>query len=101
MSLLACCLWWFVLGALAGWLLSWLVNRLIGRTGVREIPAQAPPAPVVAAATRRRASTTSSSSKASARRSQSSCAATGYPPAWSGNVLPPGRSKCRGSPDLG
>ena len=51
MSLLACCLWWFVLGALAGWLLSWLVNRLIGRTGVQEIPAQGPPAPVATAAT--------------------------------------------------
>ncbi len=51
MSLLACCLWWFVLGALAGWLLSWLVNRLVGRTGVQEMPAPAPPAPVVSAAT--------------------------------------------------
>jgi uncharacterized membrane protein YeaQ/YmgE (transglycosylase-associated protein family) len=27
MSLFTCCLWWFVLGALAGWLLSWLLNR--------------------------------------------------------------------------
>ena len=44
MSLLACCLWWFVLGALAGWLLSWLVNRLVGRTGGQEISAP-PPAP--------------------------------------------------------
>ena len=51
MSLLACCLWWFVLGALAGWLLSWLVNRLVGRTGVREISAP-PPAPAAAAASR-------------------------------------------------
>jgi predicted flap endonuclease-1-like 5' DNA nuclease len=51
MSLLACCLWWFVLGALAGWLLSWLLNRLVGRTAVHEIPAPASPAPVVAAAT--------------------------------------------------
>jgi predicted flap endonuclease-1-like 5' DNA nuclease len=51
MSLLACCLWWFVLGALAGWLLSWLVNRLVGRTGVQEISAPSP-APVVAAASR-------------------------------------------------
>ena len=42
MSLLACCLWWFVLGALAGWLLSWLVNRLVGRTGVQEISAPLP-----------------------------------------------------------
>ena len=33
MSLLTCCFWWFVLGALVGWLLSWLVNRLFGRTG--------------------------------------------------------------------
>ncbi len=50
MSLLACCVWWFVLGALAGWLLSWLVNRLVGRTEVQEIRAPAAPAPVVAAA---------------------------------------------------
>ena len=51
MSLLTCCLWWFLLGALAGWLLSWLLNRLVGRTEVQEVPAPAPPAPVVAAAT--------------------------------------------------
>ena len=42
MSLFTCCLWWFVLGALAGWLLSWLFNRLIGRTEVQEISAPAP-----------------------------------------------------------
>lgn len=31
MSLLACCIWWFVAGALVGWLLSWLLNRALGR----------------------------------------------------------------------
>jgi predicted flap endonuclease-1-like 5' DNA nuclease len=44
MSLITCCLWWFVLGVLAGWLLSWLLNRLFGRGEVQEI---AEPAPVV------------------------------------------------------
>ena len=38
MSLLTCCLWWFVLGVLVGWLLSWLLNRLFGRTEVQEVP---------------------------------------------------------------
>jgi len=51
MSLLTCCPWWFVLGVLAGWLLSWLLNRLVGRTEVQELTAPAPPAPVVAAVT--------------------------------------------------
>jgi predicted flap endonuclease-1-like 5' DNA nuclease len=50
MSLLTCCLWWFVLGVLVGWLLSWLVNRLFGRTEVREASPPAPPEPVVAPA---------------------------------------------------
>ena len=50
MSLFTCCLWWFVLGVLAGWLLSWLLNRFFGRTEVQEISVPAPPAPVVAAA---------------------------------------------------
>jgi predicted flap endonuclease-1-like 5' DNA nuclease len=53
MSLLTCCFWWFVFGALAGWLLSWLFNRLFGRTEVHEIAAPAPATPLpVAAATR-------------------------------------------------
>jgi predicted flap endonuclease-1-like 5' DNA nuclease len=57
MSLFTCCFWWFVLGALAGWLLSWLFNRLFGCTEVREIPETTrvvpSPAPLpVAAATR-------------------------------------------------
>ena len=42
MSMLTCCLWWFVFGALAGWLLSWLLNRLFGRTEISEVPALAP-----------------------------------------------------------
>ena len=50
MSLFTCCLWWLVLGVLAGWLLSWLLNRLFGRTEVQETSAPAPPAPAVAAA---------------------------------------------------
>jgi hypothetical protein len=28
MSGLACCLWWFVFGALLGWLLNWLLSKL-------------------------------------------------------------------------
>jgi Helix-hairpin-helix domain len=47
MSLFMCCLWWFVLGVLVGWLLSWLLNRFFGRTQVQEVSAPAP-APVVA-----------------------------------------------------
>ena len=49
MSLFTCCLWWLVLGVLAGWLLSWLLNRLFGRTEVQEVSTPAPAAPVVAA----------------------------------------------------
>jgi predicted flap endonuclease-1-like 5' DNA nuclease len=53
MSLFACCLWWFVLGALAGWLLSWLLNRLVGRTEVREVPAATAAVPLAAPAASR------------------------------------------------
>ena len=49
MSALGCCLWWFVLGALAGWLGSWLLNRLFGRSDVREIPETRVAAPVAVA----------------------------------------------------
>ncbi len=49
MSLLTCCLWWFVLGVLVGWLLSWLLNLFFGRTEVRDVSAPAPPGPAVAA----------------------------------------------------
>jgi len=53
MSLFTCCLWWFVLGVLAGFLLSWLLNRLLGRTDVREIAPAAVVAPVASAAAAR------------------------------------------------
>ncbi len=49
MSALGCCLWWFVLGALAGWLGSWLLNRLFGRSDVREIPETRVAAPIAVA----------------------------------------------------
>ena len=101
MSLLACCRWWFVLGALAGWLLSWLVNRLIGRTGVQEIPAQAPPAPVVAAATTSSRVDDLVVIEGVGPKIAELLCRHGIPPAWSGNVLPRGRSKSRGSPNLG
>jgi predicted flap endonuclease-1-like 5' DNA nuclease len=46
MSLFTCCLWWFVLGILAGWLLSWLLDRFVGRTEVQEVPAATVAAPL-------------------------------------------------------
>ena len=50
MSLLTCCFWWLVFGVLIGWLLSWLFNRLLGRSDVQEITsAQAVAAPAGAA----------------------------------------------------
>ena len=49
MSHFICCLWWFVLGVFVGWLLSWLLNRLFGRSRVQEVSAPAPPQPAVAA----------------------------------------------------
>jgi predicted flap endonuclease-1-like 5' DNA nuclease len=49
-SLFTCCLWWFVLGALAGWLASWLLGRLFGRTEERVAPAAPVPLAAVAAA---------------------------------------------------
>jgi predicted flap endonuclease-1-like 5' DNA nuclease len=32
MSALACCFWWFLLGVLVGWLLSWLFDKWFGRS---------------------------------------------------------------------
>jgi predicted flap endonuclease-1-like 5' DNA nuclease len=49
MSQFTCCLWWFVLGVLVGWLLSWLLNRFFGRSRVQEVPAPAVPQAAVAA----------------------------------------------------
>jgi predicted flap endonuclease-1-like 5' DNA nuclease len=31
MSLLACCLWWFLLGLVLGWLLNWLLSKALRR----------------------------------------------------------------------
>ena len=52
-----CCIWWFLLGALIGWLASWLVGRMIGSAApvvtaapVFSAPPVAPPPPVAAAA---------------------------------------------------
>jgi predicted flap endonuclease-1-like 5' DNA nuclease len=49
MSQFTCCLWWFVLGVLVGWLLSWLLNRFFGRSRVQEVPAPVPPQAAVVA----------------------------------------------------
>ena len=49
MSQFICCLWWFVLGVLVGWLLSWLLNRFFGRSKVQTVSAPAPPQPAAAA----------------------------------------------------
>jgi predicted flap endonuclease-1-like 5' DNA nuclease len=43
MSGLGCCFWWFVLGALLGWLASWLLSRMFAKT---EVVAPAMAAPV-------------------------------------------------------
>ena len=49
MSGLGCCFWWFLFGALLGWLASWLLGRMIGKgTEVATVAA----APVVAAPAR-------------------------------------------------
>lgn len=32
MSGFTCCLWWFLLGALIGWLASWLLGRMFAKT---------------------------------------------------------------------
>jgi predicted flap endonuclease-1-like 5' DNA nuclease len=43
MSGLGCCFWWLVLGALLGWLASWLLSRMFAKT---EVVAPAVSAPV-------------------------------------------------------
>jgi predicted flap endonuclease-1-like 5' DNA nuclease len=48
MSQFICCLWWFVFGVFVGWLLSWLLNRLFGRSTVQQVSAPAPPRPAAA-----------------------------------------------------
>jgi predicted flap endonuclease-1-like 5' DNA nuclease len=45
MSVLACCLWWFLFGLLLGWLANWLLQRFVRR----EPPPQAPRATVATA----------------------------------------------------
>ena len=44
MSVLACCLWWFLFGLLLGWLANWLLQRF-----VRREPPQAPRAAATSA----------------------------------------------------
>ena len=36
MSGLGCCFWWFLFGALLGWLASWLLGRMLGK-GTTEV----------------------------------------------------------------
>lgn len=43
MSGFGCCFWWFVFGALLGWLASWLLGKLFART-TETAPATAAPA---------------------------------------------------------
>jgi len=31
MSVISCCFWWFLFGALLGWLASWLLGRMMGK----------------------------------------------------------------------
>jgi len=43
MSGLGCCFWWFVFGALLGWLASWLLGRMLGKGTTEVVTAAAAP----------------------------------------------------------
>ncbi|MBA8885779.1 hypothetical protein [Dokdonella fugitiva] len=45
MTVLACCLWWFLFGLLLGWLGNWLLQRHVRRTSAPVPPAVAAPLP--------------------------------------------------------
>lgn len=45
MSGFACCFWWFVFGALLGWLASWLLGRMFAKTTDEVSTAYAPARP--------------------------------------------------------
>src|SRR5689334_2573086 len=52
MSVLACCLWWFLFGLLLGWLANWLLQRYLRREppqAPRIVAAPAPEAPAMSA----------------------------------------------------
>lgn len=51
MSVLACCLWWFVLGLLLGWLGNWLLQRYLHRERAHQRAAVAPSTPIATPAT--------------------------------------------------
>lgn len=36
MSGIACCIWWFVFGALLGWLASWLLGKAFAKESTNE-----------------------------------------------------------------
>ena len=46
MSGLGCCFWWFLFGALLGWLGSWLLGRMMGSGETEVVRAAAAPARV-------------------------------------------------------
>jgi predicted flap endonuclease-1-like 5' DNA nuclease len=48
MSGLGCCFWWLVLGALLGWLASWLFGRMFAKTEEEVAPVMAAPTRVSA-----------------------------------------------------
>jgi len=43
MSGLGCCFWWFLFGALLGWLASWLLGRMFGKGTTEVVTAAAAP----------------------------------------------------------
>jgi predicted flap endonuclease-1-like 5' DNA nuclease len=43
MSGFGCCFWWFLFGALLGWLASWLLGRMIGKGTTEVVSAVAAP----------------------------------------------------------
>lgn len=44
MSGFGCCFWWFLFGALLGWLASWLLGKMFARTEETVAPVMAAPA---------------------------------------------------------
>jgi len=46
MSTLSCCLWWFILGLLLGWIAHWLLSRCCRKNTPVEQTTYTPPPPV-------------------------------------------------------